>query len=403
MLSLRMCHFFFIEPPSFTSQPMSTIIEEKENVTFTCSAYGDPIPNITWSKENGTLPVGRSLVAFDSLSLWSVLRSDSGNYTCTATSTAGTISSSAELHVHSVLEFTTDSSFGPFNIFIGDSLIIPCLAKSDLKPKMTWLLPNVSGVRVFDNNTLFIAFAELSHAGTYICQAENDLVILQGFVDVYVHIHRTCHHIKIQQELSSGDNQVDTSGIYFIDPDGEDTGVAPFLVFCNMSMVDGTGATLVSHDSENRTEVNGFGPSGSYIKDISYTGVTLSQIVSLMKVSESCHQFIKYECYKSALLKHNTGYWVSREGEIMEYWGGASPGSGMCACGETLTCISNKQNCNCDTENSEWLEDSGYLSDESTLPVTQLRFGDTDHKDEVGYHTLGKLVCYGQRLPQSPN
>lgn len=382
---------------------MSTIIEEKENVTFTCSAYGDPIPNITWSKENGTLPVGRSLVAFDSLSLWNVLRSDSGNYTCTATSTAGTISSSAELHVHSVLEFTTDSSFGPFNIFIGDSLIIPCLAESDLKPKMTWLLPNVSGVRVFDNNTLFIAFAEFSHAGTYICQAENDLVILQGFVDVYVHIHRTCHHIKIQQELSSGGNQVDTSGIYFIDPDGEDTGVAPFLVFCNMSMIDGTGATLVSHDSENRTEVNGFGPSGSYIKDISYTGVTLSQIVSLMKVSESCHQFIKYECYKSALLKHNTGYWVSREGEIMEYWGGASPGSGMCACGETLTCISNKQNCNCDTENSEWLEDSGYLSDESTLPVTQLRFGDTDHKDEVGYHTLGKLVCYGERLPQSPN
>ncbi|PFX31735.1 Protein sidekick-2 [Stylophora pistillata] len=253
-----------LEPPSFTSQPMSAIVEEKENVTFMCSAHGDPIPNITWSRENGTLPVGRSLVTFDSLSLWNVLRNDSGNYTCTATSTAGTISSVAKLRVHSILEFTTDSSCGPYDIFIGDSLIISCSAESDLKPKMTWLLPNVSGVRILENNTLFITSAALSHAGTYTCQAENDLVILEGFIDVYVHAHLSCHHIKIQQQLLSGGNHKDTSGVYFIDSDGEDIGEGPFQVFCNMTMVNGTGATLLSHESENRTLVDGFGPSGSY-------------------------------------------------------------------------------------------------------------------------------------------
>ena len=41
-----------------------------------------------------------------------------------------------------------------------------------------------------------------------------------------------------------------------------------------------------------------------------------------------------------------------------------------------------------------WREDSGLLTDKTKLPVKQLRFGDIDN-NEVGYHTLGKLKCYG--------
>ena len=36
-------------------------------------------------------------------------------------------------------------------------------------------------------------------------------------------------------------------------------------------------------------------------------------------------------------------------------------------------------------------EDSGFLSNMTDLPVKQLRFGDTGHNNEHGYHTLGKL------------
>jgi len=35
------------------------------------------------------------------------------------------------------------------------------------------------------------------------------------------------------------------------------------------------------------------------------------------------------------------------------------------------------------------------LTEKSDLPVTQLRFGDTGDSREQGYHTLGKLKCYG--------
>lgn len=96
----------FSVPPTFQSEPMSIIVEEQENVTFTCSANGDPMPNITWSKENGNLPVNRSVETQGSLLLLNLSREDSGNYTCNATNAVGSILSSAELFVHSVLKFT---------------------------------------------------------------------------------------------------------------------------------------------------------------------------------------------------------------------------------------------------------------------------------------------------------
>jgi hypothetical protein len=54
--------------------------------------------------------------------------------------------------------------------------------------------------------------------------------------------------------------------------------------------------------------------------------------------------------------------------------------------------------CNCDANGKTWREDSGYLTDMNTLPVTELKFGDTGTYtggiDERGFHTLGKLRCW---------
>ena len=77
----------------------------------------------------------------------------------------------------------------------------------------------------------------------------------------------------------------------------------------------------------------------------------------------------------------------------MNYWGGAAVDSGMCACAMTSSCAGG-ENCNCDANEAYLCEDSGYLTDKSTLPVKQLRIGDTGASGEYGYHTLGKLVCW---------
>ena len=42
-------------------------------------------------------------------------------------------------------------------------------------------------------------------------------------------------------------------------------------------------------------------------------------------------------------------WWVSRNNEVMDYWGGSQPGSRKCACGILGTCIDRTKDCNCDS------------------------------------------------------
>ena len=161
-----------------------------------------------------------------------------------------------------------------------------------------------------------------------------------------------------------------------------------------MSDKNGVGVTVISHDSESRTLVQGCETQGCYARDVHYAGASLSQLASLTRVSSHCEQFIKYECYGSILVGNRFAWWVSRDSTQMMYWGGASPGSGKCACGMINSCVGGKV-CNCDENDNVWREDSGLLTDKTSLPVKQLRFGDTGDSGEKGYHTLGKLKCYG--------
>ena len=184
-----------------------------------------------------------------------------------------------------------------------------------------------------------------------------------------------------------------------IDPDGNG-GVAPFSVYCEMSDKGGVGVTIISHDSESRTHVGpsipGCGSAGCYSKDVQYTGVSTAQLAALTQVSENCEQFIKFECNNDiAFIEQSFAWWVSRDGTQMNYWGGATGHDNMCACGVANSCTGGI-NCNCDNSGSGWYEDSGLLTDKSALPVTQIRLGDLDNSNEDGYHTLGKLKCYGQ-------
>ncbi|XP_078350286.1 contactin-associated protein 1-like [Oculina patagonica] len=184
-----------------------------------------------------------------------------------------------------------------------------------------------------------------------------------------------------------------------IDPDGKG-GVTPFSVYCDMRGKSGVGVTVISHDSESRTHVGnipGCSGRGCYSKDVRYTGVSNAQLAALTRVSHNCEQFIKFECNNDILfIEKGYAWWVSRDGTQMNYWGGAAGHGKMCACGVTNSCAGGRK-CNCDNYGKAgWFEDSGLLTDKSALPVTQIRLGDLNGSDEEGYHTLGKLKCYGQ-------
>ena len=365
--------------------------EEKQNVTIACTATGQPSPKITWSKAVGSLP-GESIKVQDgTMKIYSVTKKDGGTYICKAENILGSASDTAQLTVFSPLRFKVRP---PQNVtaVIGSTLRLPCVAGSELSTTLTWTMDGFSvlpvNARVLQNNTLVIKNIKKTQRGSYTCRASNVLATIEAKVKISSpFVVTSCSVIK--KYVSS------VSGNYVLDPDGEG-GLAPFTVFCDMTDKSGVGVTVISHDSESRTHVSGCDPSGCYSRDIRYTGASLSQLASLTKVSSHCEQFIKYECYSSMIFRYQGfAWWVSRDSAKMTYWGGASPGSGKCACGMTNSCADSSYGCNCDKNDYVWREDSGLLTDKTKLPVKQLRFGDTGDSGEQGYHTLGKLKCFG--------
>ena len=215
--------------------------------------------------------------------------------------------------------------------------------------------------------------------------ATSQITSIQTTVNVIVKYPESCSIIRKFVTRISGN--------YIIDPDGV-AGVDPFVVYCNMTERDKIGVTVVSHDSEDRILVDGCEPKGCYSRHVLYTGASLKQLASLTKVSAKCEQFIKYECYNTWFLSEGYAWWISRDGVKMRHWGGAPTGSGKCACGITNSCDGGWK-CNCDYLERRWKEDSGFLTDRSILPVSELRFGDTGVSSEQGFHSLGKFKCYG--------
>ncbi|XP_048585749.1 uncharacterized protein LOC5500783 isoform X2 [Nematostella vectensis] len=220
--------------------------------------------------------------------------------------------------------------------------------------------------------------------GSYICRCRN------GYIgDGKTCIASSCSAIKSTSPQSS-------SGTYSIDPDGPG-GESAFHVYCDMTDKGGVGVTVISHDSESRTYVHDGLPDspGSYSRPVTYYNANWNQLKKLTDVSTNCEQYIQWECYDTVFITHGYAWWVSRDNAKMTYWGGATPGSNKCACGMTSSCANPSRGCNCDSNDETWRSDGGLLTDKASLPVREMRFGDFDSPNEAGYHTLGKLKCYG--------
>ena len=381
--------------PRILLSSKTKLAEERQNVTIACTATGQPQPSITWSKSVGTLPKGRNDVINGALTIYNVSKKDRGIYICKAENILGSVSDTVLLMVYSPLRFKIQPPREVTPYMFGSTVRLPCVAESNLKTTISWTKGNKSslpiGSTVLLNGTLVIAKVKKSHQGSYTCRVTNAVTIIETKVKINSPVTAASCSV-IRKYVSS------VSGNYVIDPGGKG-GLAPFTVYCDMADKNGVGVTVISHDSESRTKVRdglGWGGRGSYSRDIHYTGASLSQLASLTRVSSHCEQFIKYECYNSVLLYNNNfyGWWVSRDSSRMTYWGGASV-NGKCACGMTNSCANPSYGCNCDKNDNVWREDSGLLSDKTKLPVKQLRFGDAGNSAQMGYHTLGKLNCYG--------
>ncbi|XP_068731446.1 peroxidasin-like [Montipora capricornis] len=376
---------------AITQSPASIIVEEGEKVSLQCKVSGHPKPKVTWRKAFGHLSKGRTAVVDGTLVITSVNTADGGTYACSAKNLLGEDSAVAQVMVLRRLQFTQTPPERT-KVLVHSNVMLKCEAQGNTD--IVWRRvgkPLPRNHVVYPNGTLFLNNVAKSHSGSYTCAARNYRRTIEATSFVVLINTSSCSSIK------SG-NSGSTSSHYLVDPDGEG-GVAPFRVYCDMRDKEGVGVTVISHDSEGRTHVGnipGCSTPGCYRKDVRYTGISTAQLAALARVSQNCEQFIKFECNNDiAFVLQRYAWWMSRNGTQMNYWGGATGHDGICACGVTNSCSNINYKCNCHNAGSGWSSDSGLLKDKSTLPVTQIRLGDLDQSSEEGYHTLGKLKCYG--------
>ncbi|XP_034248929.1 neurexin-4 isoform X1 [Thrips palmi] len=214
-------------------------------------------------------------------------------------------------------------------------------------------------------------------------------------------------------EAYKNTNPVGQKALVKIDVDGSGP-LPPFPVTCEFYS-DGRIMTVVNHNNEDPTPVDGFQEPGSYVHNVIYEA-EMTQIEALINRSSTCRQRLHYACKNSKLLNSPSlpnmpfqpfSWWVSRSNQRMDYWGGALPGSRKCECGILGTCRDPTKWCNCDGSSinklghyDEWSEDGGYLTQKEYLPAKQLRIGDTGNPvdNKEGRFTLGPLICEGDDL-----
>ena len=216
-------------------------------------------------------------------------KTDSETYVCEAHNTMGLKQGVIQLMVFHRLKFEV-SPPQEMTPYVGSTVSFSCVAKSGLRPVITWKKDIKSRLPVDSNilpsGTLVLQNIQKSHQGTYTCMATNALATI--IAKVKVNSPRSTSSCSLIRHFTSA------SGNYENDPDSAG-GVAPFTVYCDMTDKNGVGVTVISHDGESRTLFQGCETQGCYSRDVDYTGASLYQLASLTRVSTNCEQFIKHE------------------------------------------------------------------------------------------------------------
>ncbi|XP_066015791.1 hemicentin-1-like isoform X2 [Pocillopora verrucosa] len=171
--------------PEIATHPHNIRTREGQNVTIYCNATGNPVPTISWYKNEYPISNGFRIIlspGYEQLTIRNVNRIDSGNYTCRGNNSVGADTSDAStINV----QFAPEISIHPRNVTIvrGDSVTFSCSVVGNPTPSVVWEKDrkdlNVTGNSRFNlssrNNNLSLEIAEVhsSDSGQYRCVAEN--------------------------------------------------------------------------------------------------------------------------------------------------------------------------------------------------------------------------------------
>ena len=95
-----------ISAPSLLQRPVKTTVNKSKAAILKCTVDGNPPPQVTWSKLNSRLPVGRHVVeSSGALIVRDVRPGDDGVYSCKAENLLGSVNAAAKLTVQCKLFF----------------------------------------------------------------------------------------------------------------------------------------------------------------------------------------------------------------------------------------------------------------------------------------------------------
>ena len=93
-----------ISAPKVTITPPQLTVNESNTAALFCSATGNPVPQVSWSRVNGSLPSNRTKVTSDGLmQIADVHLEDAGKYKCVARNILGQHEKATSLVVQSKL------------------------------------------------------------------------------------------------------------------------------------------------------------------------------------------------------------------------------------------------------------------------------------------------------------
>ena len=379
-------YFSLTAPVMVKTEKSIFMVEEDSKVIIICTATGQPRPNIRWNKAlgiTGSLCYGDQL-AFERVQLW-----NDGMYICNASNVLNTDSDSVKVTVIPKVGFEIKPPH-KVKAISGSHIQLDC--RGTRFSNVTWRNEygdSLSPIQheLFSNGTLVLLNVTFSTSGVYVCNASTRFRSINASTLVEVH-YRSCSDLKAADVNA-------TSGNYYIDPDGEG-GENLFEAYCDMRDKNGVGVTVIRYHKEQH--VMRWCSSKECSVNVTYPGVSLTQLSTLTKIASFCEQYISLRCPR-ILFRYflkRVVWWVSRDGKTMYYWGGATGYSGRCACGMAGTCLFGGL-CNCVGRAHRWfppkVSDEGILTDKFYLPVTQLKFSyNSGTRDDL---TLGNFRCYG--------
>ncbi|XP_067165246.1 hemicentin-2-like [Apteryx mantelli] len=170
-------------PPQIRPVPKVLRVLVGLHLELPCVAHGDPVPHLSWSKDGHPLSVGKEgfLEGPDgTISIEDVQVSNSGQYRCVASNSAG--QDAAELAVEVLeLPYLEDGAEVLLERVLHENVTMLCPAKGTPTPSIIWLKDSVEvlsimpGAVVLDGGSLMIRAVQPSDSGDYTCLVTNEV------------------------------------------------------------------------------------------------------------------------------------------------------------------------------------------------------------------------------------